>query len=52
MCDPSMGRLIDSVDVIYFRAVLSCLVCCVLWRLVRSIRRAKGGLPEDVVSSA
>ena len=51
-CDPSMGRLIDSVDVIYFRAVLSCLVCCVLWRLVRSIRRAKGGLPEDVVSSA
>lgn len=52
MCDPSMGRLIDSVDVIYFRAVLSCLVCCVLWRLVRSIRCAKGGLPEDVVSSA
>lgn len=52
MCDPSMGRLIDSVDVIYFRAVLSCLVCCVLWRLVRSIRRSKGGLPEDVVSSA
>ena len=52
MCDPSMGRLIDSVDVIYFRAALSCLVCCVLWRLVRSIRRAKGGLPEDVVSSA
>ena len=52
MCDPSMGRLIDSVDVIYFRAVLGCLVCCVLWRLVRSIRRAKGGLPEDVVSSA
>ena len=52
MCGPSMGRLIDSVDVIYFRAVLSCLVCCVLWRLVRSIRCAKGGLPEDVVSSA
>jgi hypothetical protein len=51
-CDPSMGRLIDSVDVIYFRAVLICLVFCVLWRLVRTIRCAKGGLSEGVVSSA
>ena len=52
MCDPSMGRLIDSVDAIYFWAVLSCLVCFVLWRLVRSIRCAKGRLSEDFVSSA
>ena len=52
MCDPSMGRLMDSVDVIYFRAVLIFLVGFVIGRLVRSIRRSKGGLPEDVVSSA
>lgn len=51
-CDPSMGRLIDSADVIYFWAVLIFLVGFVIGRLVRGIWRAKGGLSEGVVSSA
>lgn len=51
-CDSSVNAFVVQNDKIYFWAVLICLVFCVLWRLVRSIRCAKGGLSEGVVSSA
>lgn len=51
-CDSSVNTVVAQSDTIYFWAVLGCLVCVVLWRLRCSIKRAKGGLPDDVVSSA
>ena len=51
-CDSSVNTVVAQNDTIYFWVVLSCLVCFVIWRLVRIIRRATGGLPDDVVSSA
>ena len=51
-CDSSVSAVVAQNDTIYFWVVLICLVCFVIWRLVCSIRRAKGGLPDDVVSSA
>ena len=51
-CDSSVNTVVAQNDTIYFWVVLSCLVCFVIWRIVRIIRRATGGLPDDVVSSA
>lgn len=51
-CNSSVNAFIVQNDSIYFWVVLSCLVCFVICRVVLSLRRAKGGLPEDVVSSA
>ncbi len=51
-CDSSVNTFVVQNDSIYFWAVLIFLVGFVIGCLVRSIRRSKGGLPEDVVSSA
>ena len=51
-CDPSVDALLTNVDAFYFGAVLIFLVGFVIGRLVCSIWCSKGGLPEDVVSSA
>ena len=46
-CDPSVGRLIDSVDVIYFWCVIGILCCIVLCRLVKSIANSRDRTLED-----
>ena len=51
-CDSSVNAFVVQNDSLYFWAVLISLVGFVIGRLVCSIRRSKGGLPEDVVSSA
>ena len=40
-CNPSVGRLIDGVDVIYFWCVIGVLCCGVLCCLVRSIAKSR-----------
>ena len=51
-CDSSVNAFVVQNDSLYFWAVLISLVGFVVGRLVCSIMRSKGGLPEDVVSSA
>ena len=51
-CNSAVNAFVVQYDSIYFWAVLIILVGFVIGRLVRSIRRSKGGLPEVVVSSA
>ena len=51
-CKSAVNTFVVQYDSIYFWAVLIILVGFVIGRLVRSIRRSKGGLPEVVVSSA
>ena len=51
-CDSSVNAFVVQNDPIYFWLVLIILVCFVIGHLVYSIRRAKGELSEDVVSSA
>ena len=50
-CNSAVNAFVVQNDSFYFWAVIICLVGFVIGRLVCSIRRAKGGLPEDVVSS-
>ena len=51
-CNSAVNAFVVQYDSIYFWVVLIFLAGFVIGRLVRSIRRSKGGLPEDVVSSA
>ena len=51
-CNSAVNAFVVQYDPIYFWVVLIFLAGFVIGRLVRSIRRSKGGLPEDVVSSA
>ena len=51
-CNSAVNEFVVQYDSIYFWVVLIFLAGFVIGRLVRSIRRSKGGLPEDVVSSA
>ncbi len=51
-CHSSVNAFVVQNDPIYFWVVLIFLACFVIYRVVLSVRRAKGWLPEDVVSSA
>lgn len=51
-CNSSVNAFVAQNDSLYFWVVLGVLAFFVMRRVVSSFRRAKGGLPEDVVSSA